>query len=223
MVLRHEARLYSVAFSPDGERLVAASWDKTARVWNADGAGASVVLRGHESGILSASFSPDGKRIVTASADKTVRVWNADGSGEPVVLRGHDGVVSSAEFSPDGKRIVTASADKTMRVWNADGSGEPLVFRVSDFDVNQASFSPDGSRVVTACDDGLRVWSDLEPLHGVADPKLWTATTYCMPVERRMDLLHVPESTALADRDACLRHVEEARGAALRAAGKSTP
>ncbi len=38
----------SAAFSPDGKRIVTASWDKTARVWNADGTGEPLVLRGHE-------------------------------------------------------------------------------------------------------------------------------------------------------------------------------
>ncbi len=184
-------------------------------MWNADGTGEPLVLRGHEDRVRSAAFSPDGKRIVTASRDKTARVWNADGTGEPLVLRGHEHWVSAAAFSPDGKRIVTASQDKTVRVWNADGTGEPLVLRGSDSPVNGVAFSPDGKRIVTASDDKLvRVWTDLEPLRGVDDPKLWTATTYCMPIERRIELLRVPEAMARADREACLRRVEEARAAA---------
>ncbi|WP_437297808.1 nSTAND1 domain-containing NTPase [Sorangium sp. So ce426] len=215
IILRgHENRVEAAAFSPDGKRIVTASWDKTARVWNADGTGAPIILRGHEGQIRSAAFSPDGKRIVTASYDKIARVWNADGTGEPLVLHGHEHWVLGAAFSPDGRRIVTGSQDKTVRVWNADGSGEPLVLRVSDSPVNAAAFSPDGKRIVTASDDKLvRVWTDLEPLRGVDDPKLWTATTYCMPVERRIELLRVPEPMARANRDACLRRVEEARAA----------
>ncbi|WP_438006962.1 protein kinase [Sorangium sp. So ce321] len=213
MVLRgHEDRVYSAAFSPDGKRIVTASSDKTARVWSADGTGEPMVLRGHEGRLRSARFSPDGKRIVTASWDRTARVWNADGTGEPVVLRGHEHWVLAARFSPDGKRIVTASQDKTTRVWNADGTGEPMVLRGSDATVNDAAFSPDGERIVTASDDKVaRVWTDLDPVRGVDDPKLWLATTYCMPVERRIELLRVPEAMARAGREACLRRVEKAR------------
>ncbi|WP_437288358.1 nSTAND1 domain-containing NTPase [Sorangium sp. So ce406] len=216
LVLRgHENGVESAAFSPDGKRIVTASRDNTARVWNADGTGEPLVLRGHQLGVSSAAFSPDGKRIVTASQDMTARVWNADGTGEPLVLRGHQHGVNSAAFSPDGKHIVTASKDKTIRVWNADGTGEPLVLRGSDSPVNDAAFSPDGKRIVTASDDKVvRVWSDLEPLHGADDPKLWTATTYCMPIDQRIDLFRVPDAMARANREACLRHVEAARAAA---------
>ncbi|HVK68573.1 MAG TPA: protein kinase [Polyangium sp.] len=199
----------SAAWSPDGKRIVTASQDDTARVWNVDGTGAPVILRGHEHGIRSAAWSPDGKRIVTASSDKTVRVWNADGTGEPLVLRGHEHWVRSVAWSSDSKRIVSGSQDGTARVWNADGTGDPLVLRGSDSSVNGVAFSPDGRRIVTTSGDGtVRVWTDLEPLRGIDDPKLWTATTYCMPIERRMELLRVTEAMARADREACVRRVD---------------
>jgi len=106
-----------VAFSPDGKKIVTGSGDKTARIWNADGSGAPLVLKGHESSVYSVAFSPDRKKIVTGSRDETARVWNADGSGVPLVLKGHDSSVSSVAFSPDAKKIVTGSWDKTARVW----------------------------------------------------------------------------------------------------------
>ncbi|WP_438037280.1 nSTAND1 domain-containing NTPase [Sorangium sp. So ce204] len=216
LVLRgHEGPVSSAAFSPDGKRVVTASKDQTVRIWNADGTGDPMVLRGHEKPVSSAAFSLDGKRIVTASQDKTARVWNADGTGEPLVLRGHEHWVISAAFSPDGKRIVTASKDQTVRIWNADGTGEPVVLRGSDSPVHAAAFSPDGQRIVSASGDrAVRLWTDLDPLHGVDDPKLWTATTYCMPIERRIELFRVPEATARAQQHACLRRVDAARAAA---------
>jgi dipeptidyl aminopeptidase/acylaminoacyl peptidase len=71
----HTKGVLSAAFSPDGERIVTASGDDTARLWDAETGKQIGELRGHTHNVTSAAFSPDGKRIVTASDDKTVRLW----------------------------------------------------------------------------------------------------------------------------------------------------
>src|SRR5262249_512150 len=76
-VLRgHDGSVYSAAFSPDGLRIVTASYDRTARIWDAPIAKEIAVLRGHDSAVSSAAFSPDASRIVTPSQDKTARIWD---------------------------------------------------------------------------------------------------------------------------------------------------
>ena len=102
-------RCQSAAFSPDGSRIVTASFDLTARIWDAATAKEIALLRGHDGQLYSAAFSPDGSRIVTASLDQTARIWEAASAKEIAVLRGHEGAVRSAAFSPDGSRIVTGS------------------------------------------------------------------------------------------------------------------
>jgi WD40 repeat protein len=63
------------AFSRDGKRVVTASSDQTARIWDARTGDEIAVLRGHVRGVRGAVFSPDGTRVVTASADQTARIW----------------------------------------------------------------------------------------------------------------------------------------------------
>jgi len=154
----HEGEVWSAVFSPDGSRVVTASPDKTARVWDGVTGRELAVLRGHEDRVSSAAFSLDGARVVTASADKTARVWDAESGRELSVLRGHEDALCSAAFSPDGARVVTASADKTARVWDAGTGHELCVLRSQTAPVVSARFSPDSARVVTASDKTVRIW-----------------------------------------------------------------
>ena len=95
-------RPHSAAFSADGKRVVTASYDKTARVWDAESGKPVGEPMAHKSAVKSAAFSPDGKRVVTASYDGTARVWDAE-SGRPVgEPMAHKSVVNFAAFSPDG-------------------------------------------------------------------------------------------------------------------------
>ena len=78
----------SAAFSPDGKRIVTASFDKTARIWDAaSGKPIGEPLTGHADVVRSAAFSPDGGRIVTASYDKTARIWKIFPDTQALVSR----------------------------------------------------------------------------------------------------------------------------------------
>ena len=152
-------KVTSAAFSPDGTRIVTASADGTARLWDArTGEPIGKTLR-QDGPVRAATFDATGERVVTASDDKTARIWDAR-TGEPIgrTLH-HDGPVLAATFDANGERVITASEDKTARIWNArtgEPVGQPLQHNGS---VTSAAFSPDGTRIVTASADGTaRLW-----------------------------------------------------------------
>jgi len=147
------------AYSPDGTRIVSASYDKTARIWDAHTGAALAVLSGHKDRVFFAAYSPDGTRVVTASADRTARIWNAQTGAQLAVVQGHTGGFNSAVFSPDGTRILTASGDKNAQLWDAR-TGVLLASISGHSDVvGFARFSPDGTRLVTASNDRTaRIW-----------------------------------------------------------------
>ncbi len=149
----------SAAFSPDGQRIVTASEDKTARVWNASTGAPIAPSVQHAGNVWSVAFSPDGRRIVTASEDKTARVWDA-GTGQPIPPPlHHDGVVWTAAFSPDGRFVLTASEDKTAQIWDAQTGQRVTPPLPHGGKVWWAAFSPDGQLAGTASEDHTaRLW-----------------------------------------------------------------
>lgn len=154
----HTDEVYSAAFSPDGSRIITASADHTARLWEAADGTPIIVLKGHGDAVWSAAFSPDGTRAVTASQDQTARLWAADGT--PLnVLKGHDAGVVHAAFSPHGDQIVTSSWDGSARIWDASTGTTLQILRGHTDKVIHATFSPDGRRIGTASFDGTsRLW-----------------------------------------------------------------
>jgi WD40 repeat protein len=71
----HDYLVRTLAFSPDGETLVSASWDKTVRVWTvATGEPAELRSR-HTDWIWSVAFSSDGTMLATTGSDGQVAVW----------------------------------------------------------------------------------------------------------------------------------------------------
>ena len=155
----HSGWVNSAVFSPDGRRVLTASDDKTARLWEAESGKLLATFLGHTASVKSAVFSPDGRRVLTASGDTSAQLWETD-SGKPLAtFQGHSGSAISAVFSPDGQRVLTASDDKTARLWEAD-SGELLAtFQGHTGLLYSAVFSPDGRRVLTAWEDKTaRLW-----------------------------------------------------------------
>ena len=152
------ARVFTVAFSPDGQRIVTGSTDNTAKVWEAVSGKDLLTLKGHNDWIMSVAFSPDGQRIVTGSADNSAKLWDSANGRELLTLKGHSGIISSVAFSPDGQRIMTGSYDHTAKVWEAASGRELLTLKGHSGDVGSVAFSPDGQRIVTGDYNAAKVW-----------------------------------------------------------------
>jgi serine/threonine protein kinase len=161
----HTAAIEKVAFTPDGKRLITASQDKTARVWDVATGAELKKLEGHTAAVRGLDVLPDGRRAVTAGWDGTVRLWDLDTGRELRQYVGHTDDVWWVTCDADGKRLLTASKDRTLRLWDVETGAElkrmggPLGHTSI---VTAAAFLPDGRRAVSASRDcSLRLW-DLE-------------------------------------------------------------
>jgi WD40 repeat protein len=168
-VLRgHVAAVLSVAFTPDGERLVSGSWDRTIRVWQLRRPSATpLVLSSLPGGVWTISVSPDGKRLAAGYDDGTVHLFNLiRPQVAPLVLRGHLAAVQAVAFSPDGKKLASASLDGSVRIWDAEEeSAQPLILSDADsHPVWSIAFSPDGLVLASGTDDGkIHIWEMQQP------------------------------------------------------------
>jgi len=155
----HSASICSAYLSPDGQRLLTASLDHRARLWDIKTATGRYSLSDTREDCPVARFSPNGRRIVTASLDHTARVWDAE-TGAPITASlGHTDECLDACFSPDGKLVATAAKDNAARIW---GRGHRPVGRATVpqlRSVEAVAFSPDGLRLVTtSLDHTARIW-----------------------------------------------------------------
>ncbi len=139
-----------VSFNPDGNLVITASLDGTARLWNSRTGKLFGEPLKHDGGVLWAQFSPDGTTLVTACEDGAARIWNVQASRLVAVTLKRRAAMRYASFSPDGEQIVTASNDGMVQVWSAKTGqpmGEPFIH---DGRVYFAEFNPNGRQLLTA-------------------------------------------------------------------------
>lgn len=153
----HTAPVMGASYSPDGQTIASASWDKTIKLWTTSGQELKT-LKGHGAELWNVVFSPDGKMLASASSDQTARLWSTDGT-ELHTLVGHTGVVGEVAFSPDSKTLASSGADGLIKLWNINGQ-ELHSFKAHQGWVWGLRFSPDGQMMASGGADRLiKLWN----------------------------------------------------------------
>lgn len=165
--------VYSLAWSPDGSRLISGSSD--VRIWDAlTGSNALLLHTKSAKGtyIHALAWSPDGTSVVTGSTD--VVIWNAK-SGQQVLAYTPDAqksgpggklVINALDWSPDKTMIATAYSythgKKTYQwvdIWNAATGAHVFTYKGHQAAVKTLVWSSDSTRIASAGDDStLQAW-----------------------------------------------------------------
>ena len=172
----HRDALYGVAFSPDGQCLGTAGYDRLIQLWDAKTGELLNTLKGHNGAVYGIAFSPDGKVLASAGGDSSVKLWNTttgqrlDTFGQPT------GEQFITAFTPDSRNVIAAGADQQIRIWKWISGDQAKINplervrfahedEITDLTVNQTSTL----LASASADHSVKVWSlpSLEPLQTI--------------------------------------------------------
>lgn len=143
--------------SPDGEKILAISYNGTGCVWSAHDGHTLFQISAHSVGV----FSADSKKIAVPLYDNELAklclvaaVYDAETGATIATLQGHEARIMSLQFNPEGTRVLTYSFDGTARIWDS-ATGSCLATLLCSSDVREgicALFGPGSNTVLFSSD-----------------------------------------------------------------------
>jgi WD40 repeat protein len=155
---RGEAKVYALAYSPDGRLLATGGTDGYARVWDVD-TGKPVDKLKHPDAVLALAFGEGGRTLLTGYVG-AAQLWRKGKNGRweaygPPLQ--HPAGLLAVAVSPDGRLLATGGTDRAVRLWHRGTwkpVGPPLPHGAP---VLAAAFAPNGRTLVTAAFDKGRL------------------------------------------------------------------
>ena len=166
----HTRKVLSVAFRPDGRRLVTASADGTVRQWDsATGREVEPPYDRHTGEVMTAGYSSDGLWVASGGTDRTVRVWgaaNRQDSRSCTATPGTSAIWHSPRTAAGWLRRASCrcaatgdTQDGTVRLWEVGRQGAASVLRGHTSYVYPVAYSPDGQWIASGSwDKTVRLW-----------------------------------------------------------------
>lgn len=172
VLARHTDDINSVAWMPDGRRLICVSEDGRATVWDTSSGAFLSEISSHTAHCMMVSVSTQGL-VATVGEDGLVAVTAPDGNAEPAARR-YTSSIEGCCWSPDGTVLAVAQDDGTTELLSA-GLKTLASFQVSTSAARSVGWSGDGETlVIGAYEGGLHFYDRLgNRLRQVDDPRIW--------------------------------------------------
>uniref|UniRef100_A0A0G4GUS0 Probable cytosolic iron-sulfur protein assembly protein CIAO1 homolog n=1 Tax=Chromera velia CCMP2878 TaxID=1169474 RepID=A0A0G4GUS0_9ALVE len=173
----HNRTIRNVAWSPDGHRLAAASFDDKASIYERLETGwqCTAHLEGHENEVKGVAWSPSGEMVATCSRDKSVWIFETpeervadksprgeeDEYGCAAVLQGHAQDVKAVLWHPEEEFLFSCSYDDTVKIWGrlSDDWGLMQTLKGHQSTVWGLAFDKRGRHLASVSDDlTVRIW-----------------------------------------------------------------
>lgn len=157
-VLRHDAGVDCMAFSPDGTRIATGALDHCAHVFDVASGAELFPPLAHRLEVWTLDWSPDGTRLATGGGDHQIYLWDAR-TGAPISeWHGSLKFIRAVRFSPDGRALLSGGDEHVVKLWSTGGVRLLRELAGGKQAISDAQFSPDGRRVLTTAAEP-RLWS----------------------------------------------------------------
>ncbi len=166
----------TVAFLPDGKRVVAANGAKVKLYDVVAFKELHSFDNGHTQPVWFVAVSPGGRRLLTCGQEKHICLWDIETGKLLLKYTGHTDAIPGVAWTPDGTRYLSGSKDETLRLWDlprnlydppplpADQEAkeakvlQPPTTQMRNY-TEQVSFTADGKRALWCGDDKMvHVW-----------------------------------------------------------------
>ena len=159
----HHDAIYSVAYSPDGRRILTGAEDSQAYIVDIP-TGKLIRDYAHDGAVYCGAFLDSGNKFVTGTWKGTVGIWDANSRESLAEWRGHEKGIIEVAVSPNRKTLVTTSFDHTAIFWDLESKKQIGAIELDHW-VFDAVFSVDGRYVATCHGHSPKVF-------------LWDTTTF---------------------------------------------
>ncbi|MFC3499768.1 helix-turn-helix domain-containing protein [Micromonospora krabiensis] len=157
---RFPARIVtSLAFTPDGRRLLGASVGGYVNTWDITTGKLINRVNTQQSAVQDIVVSPDGSWLATAGDSRTIKLWDAVTGRETAVLSGHTAPVQVLAVSRDGRRLASAGDDHTIHVWDTRTRQHVATLTGHRARIRGLAFTPTGNLISGAEDGRIISWS----------------------------------------------------------------
>ncbi len=164
----HTDGIWSVAISPDGERLLSGGIDQSVRLWDLATGEQILLLEGHEGWVIEVVFTPDGNRALSGGLDGNLILWDLE-TGEIIRYLDSDLMDTwSLAITSDNKKALSAGNDCVVGMWDLETGEQALRFERHLVEGNAFCaiagivITSDGRSAITAGTNGTMIQWDLE-------------------------------------------------------------
>jgi WD40 repeat protein len=145
----------AIAFSRDGKRIAAGSFDGTTILWNVTSGVPLLKMKGHSDAVEGVTFSLDDNWLITAGGDATIKIWETATGNLSHEFSEFTGLIDSVTFNPDGTQFAFGTVDG-LHIWQLDFSTSKDETTITSQEILAipgsagGTFSPDGSLLAAA-------------------------------------------------------------------------